>query len=94
MRNVVVNGIDPDAADETEVRLFVQAVADLDLAHVDVLRDAAVRMGQILEPSDGDLGAAQRAAEEAAASPRAARAKRAAQKPKKPTNQRSLLDGD
>jgi hypothetical protein len=58
MTNVVVNGIDPKAADRTELRIFVHAIADLDLAHVDLLRIAAARGDDVVEPPDGDLGSA------------------------------------
>lgn len=38
MSNVVVNGLEDVAADQVERRLLVRAVADLDMAHVDLLR--------------------------------------------------------
>jgi len=56
MTNVVVRGVDPSAATVDERRLFVRAIADLDLLHVDVLRRATDN--ERITHADDDLGRA------------------------------------
>ena len=56
MRNVAINGIDPRAIDATELRLFVQALADLDIAHIALLRSSAAHES-ISNKINNDIGA-------------------------------------
>lgn len=56
MRNIVINGLNSTNSSSTELRLFVQAVSDLDLAHIAVIRGGT--QDSRLEVPPGDVGVA------------------------------------
>lgn len=56
LRNVAINGIEPEHEDGLELRMILQAVADLDLAHIEILRASVEHELNVIELPSGDIG--------------------------------------